>query len=291
MAILEKGFGLDYAIKYKNGEIKKGLGISCPITDKFVRFKPGQMVVVSGFPNVGKTYFFIWYLLCHSINNKLKWCVWSGENSPELLKISMIQMLTGQKVEDLSESEIKKQIEIIDTYFKFVDNRKLYTASDLLNIFAKESVDGCLIDPYTGLNIERGGKLGQFDRNYVFCNNVREFCNRTNKTIYINTHPISEAARRVYKPGHPLEGYVQPPKSSDIEGGMGFINRADDVYAIHRMGNHPEFKTMTELHVQKVKNIMTGGELTTLDEPLRFNFYNGYYTIGGNNPLKHIQNG
>ena len=52
MAILEKGYGLDYAIKYKNGEIKKGLGIGCSITDKFVRFKPGQMVVVSGFPNV-----------------------------------------------------------------------------------------------------------------------------------------------------------------------------------------------------------------------------------------------
>ena len=82
--ILNKGYGLDYAIKYKNGEIKKGLGIGCPITDKFLRFKPSQMVVVSGFPNVGKTYFFIWYLLCHSMNNNLKWCVWSGENSPEL---------------------------------------------------------------------------------------------------------------------------------------------------------------------------------------------------------------
>ena len=43
--ILNKGYGLDYAIKYKNGEIKKGLGIGCPITDKFVRFKPGQMLV------------------------------------------------------------------------------------------------------------------------------------------------------------------------------------------------------------------------------------------------------
>ena len=288
MAILKEGYGLKYVLDYKDGKIPKGLGIGC-VLDDYLLFKRGQMVVVSGFPNVGKTYFLMWYLLCHALINDLKFVIWSGENPPEQLKISLIQMLTNNGLEDLKESEVRKLIDKIDYYFKFVDNSKLYTASDLLNMFAKEDVAGCLIDPYTGLNHERGGRLSMFDKNYNFCNNIREFCNKTNKTVYVNTHPISEAARRVYKPGHPLEGYVMPAKSSDIEGGMSFINRTDDSITLHRMSNHPLMWNQTEVHVQKVKNLMTGGKITNLDSPLRFDFNYGTYTIGGTNPLKNIQ--
>jgi len=288
MGILKEGYGLDYVIDYKDGKIKKGLGINC-VLDEYLRFKTGQMVLCSGFPNVGKTYFLMWYLLCHSLINNKRWVVWSGENTAEQLKISLIQMISKNNLEKLTNNNIKTLIDKIDHYFKFVDNSKLYNANELLNIFSKLEVDGCLIDPYTGLNLDRAGKMSQFDRNYQFCNDIREFCNKTKKTVYINTHPISEAARRVYKPGHALEGYIMPPKSSDVEGGMSWVNRTDDFMTIHRMTNHPSMWSMTEIHIQKVKNLMTGGKISQLDSPLRFDFNFGTYTIGGINPLKDIQ--
>ena len=58
---------------------------------------------------------------------------------------------------------------------------------------------------------------------------------------------------------------------------------------IHRMTNHPSMWSMTEIHIQKVKNLMTGGKISQLDSPLRFDFNFGTYTIGGINPLKDIQ--
>ena len=62
-------------------------------------------------------------------------------------------------------------------------------------IFEETECDGGFIDPFTGLNHNR--RVAQFDRNYQICNDVREFCNRTKKTIYISIHPQTEAARRV----------------------------------------------------------------------------------------------
>lgn len=291
MAILSDGYGLEYVMDYKNGKIKKGLGIGIKPLDEVLRYKQGQMVMVSGFPNVGKTYFLMWYLLCHSLINNLKWVIWSGENTPEQLKIGLIQMITQSKLEDLNEGNIKTLLQKIDYYFKFVDNTKLYTAQELLNIFNKTDADGCLIDPFTGLNSDRGGRVSQFDRNYLFCNTVREFCNKTKKTVYINTHPISEAARRVYKDGHPLAPYVMAPKSSDVEGGMSFVNRTDDFITIHRITNHPTLWNNTFVHVQKVKNTMTGGGITPLDEPITFEYTYNTFTCGGVNPIKDLING
>ena len=57
MGILNEGYGLEYVLDYKNGKIKKGLGIGIKPLDEVLRYKQGQMVMVSGFPNVGKTYF------------------------------------------------------------------------------------------------------------------------------------------------------------------------------------------------------------------------------------------
>ena len=44
-------------------------------------------------------------------------------------------------------------------------------------------------------------KVNQYERNYLICNDIREFWIKTaGKAIYVMTHPMTESARRVYPP-------------------------------------------------------------------------------------------
>ena len=90
-------------------------------------------------------------------------------------------------------------------------------------------MSACAIDPFTGLNHNR--RVNQYERNYLICNDIREFCNITKKSIYVMTHPMTESARRVYPDNH-LAGNIQPPRKSDVEGGQVFANRCDSFLLI-----------------------------------------------------------
>ena len=288
MSILKERFGQDNLYDYHAGKIKKGLDIGVTEFDKYLRFKKSQFVMINGLHNVGKTLFIIWYFLCLSLKHNLKWCIWSGENETWQIKRDLMSMIEGIKFNEIDLKRITALMDYVDRYFKFVDNRNLYSHKDILKLFKSQEVDGCLIDPFTGLNHDR--RVNQFERNYQFCNDVREFVNKTGKTVYVNTHPQTEASRRVYAQDHTLKGFVQPPKKSGTEGGQAFANRCDDFLTIHRMTNHPTLWMLTEVHIRKVKDKETGGNITFLDEPLRLNYNNGLgFTLGGNNALKQIK--
>ena len=68
--IQTKGNAIEYLLDYKNGKIKQGIGIGCEL-DKYVRFKKGQLNIILGHDNVGKTYFITWYFLALALTNKL----------------------------------------------------------------------------------------------------------------------------------------------------------------------------------------------------------------------------
>ena len=275
---------LKYLFDYKDGKIKKGLGIGCILDDYYV-YKQGEFNMFLGLDNVGKTNWIIWYLTALSKKYEKKWCIWSGENKVGQLKRDIIQFWVGTNLKELKKSEIENYHNIINKYFYFIDNRKLYDHKQLLKIFEETECDGGFIDPFTGLNHNR--RVAQFDRNYQICNYVREFCNRTKKTIYISIHPQTEAARRVYPPDHPLNGHIQAPRKADCEGGQVFPNRVDNFLCLHRLVAHKELWMQSEVYIYKIKDKETGGKPTNLAEPLRFDYNSGLgFTIGGNNVLK-----
>lgn len=275
---------LKYLFDYKDGKIKKGLGIGCILDDYYV-YKQGEFNMFLGLDNVGKTNWIIWYLTALSKKYEKKWCIWSGENKVGQLKRDIIQFWVGTNIKELKKSEIENYHTIINKYFYFIDNRKLYDHKQLLKIFEETECDGGFIDPFTGLNHNR--RVAQFDRNYQICNDVREFCNRTKKTIYISIHPQTEAARRVYPPDHPLNGHIQAPRKADCEGGQVFPNRVDNFLCLHRLVAHKELWMQSEVYIYKIKDKETGGKPTNLAEPLRFDYNSGLgFTIGGNNVLK-----
>lgn len=270
--IVEKDTSLQYLLDVRDGKIPEGLGLGSEFIDGYMRFKRGQMNMILGGDNVGKSYWFQWYALALSTHHNIKWTLWMGEDEVGETMINLVQMLSGKNFFHLQPHEIKKHFIRVENWFTFVDPSNVYTPDELLTLFKESNSDAFLIDPYTGL--KRG--YGHTD-NYDFLNTVREFCNTAKKTVYISLHPSSESQRvsGQWGKGHSLEGYQKPPKKADAEGGQPFANRADDFLIIHRYAQHELFSEITEVHVRKNKRNRTGGKQTLMEHPIKFDFNRG----------------
>jgi hypothetical protein len=275
----------EYLQDYHAGKISKGLDTGLSKLDDSIRFKDGQLVIINGLDNVGKTIWMLWYFLCLSIKHNLKWCIYSGENKAGQLVRQLIQFKTGKRLKDLQLSEVFRHEIEIKEWFTFVDNSNLYKTKDLFKIYKSGDFNGCLIDPFTGLDREFTHAA-----NYQFLNECRDFCNQTNKTLYVNTHVVSEAARRTYGEGHEYAGYPFPPSKAQSEGGQPFGNRTDDFITIHRLVGHPIKNYITDVYIRKIKDTETGGMVTSIEDPLEFNFNAGLgFTLDGINPLSETK--
>lgn len=278
-----KGDALKYLLDYRNGKIKKGLGIDC-ILDDHLRFKRKQLNIILGHDNVGKTYWINWYFLTLAVKHGLKFCIWSGENQKGQIFRDMIQMYVGEKFTEIPEQKIISTLTYLEQFFEFVPNDKLYKPSELLKIFEDSECDVALIDPFTGLDRQM-----TFEGNYTFLNDARQFVNRTGMTIYINTHPNSESGRsgNLYPDNHEWKGSLKPPLKDHIEGGKAFTNRCDDMFVVHRLIKHETMKYFTMINVEKIKDTDTGGQLTRINEPVMCEYNNGLgFKVGGVDALR-----
>ncbi len=284
--ILKEGHATNDLHRYKDGKIAKGLKIEVPELDRIIRYKKGQFNIILGHDNIGKTYWTMWYFLALSTHHNITWTIWTGENKSWQIMRDLIQIYSGTPFKQLTYDEINRYQVLIEGWFKFVDNSILYTPAELLNIFEDSDTDACFIDPFTGLDREFS-----HGANYQFLNSVRQFTNRTGKTVYMSTHPNSESGRagRLYPKEHDYKGHLMPPLKDHVEGGKPFVNRVDDFIILHRLTKHEHMKYTTLVDVAKVKDMETGGSVTGLDCPIYCEFNNGLgFKTGFHDGIKRL---
>ena len=281
--ILKDGHSTQKILDYKNGKIPKGLGLGIQLDEYFVH-KHGQLNFALGHDNVGKSYFMEWYFLALATNHKLKFTMFMDENEPYKVFRDMLKMYLNKPIQDASDKEIERSLIKLEHYFKFVDNKKRYTPEELLQVFEESDSDVFLIDPFNALKTPLS-----YSGNYDVLNELKMFCKRTGKTIYINAHPSTASGRKqsVYPNGHNWAGHLMAPFKDDIEGGKPFSNKADDFLIIHRLNGHESLKYVTLVEVKKVKDTDTGGKQTMLNVPLYFDYNFGYgFKCGGIDCIK-----
>lgn len=153
----------------------------------------------------------------------------------------------------------------------------LYNYKDILNmvrkIQKKKNHKYALIDPYNSLKIDLSGfsKLSTHEYHYEAFSEFKAYGQQNNFGWFVNHHAVTSAARA--KDGE--KKYPLAPQKADTEGGQKAPNKADDFLTIHRLTQHPEDWMVTEVHVRKIKDTETGGRTTPLEEPVKFEMYNG----------------
>ena len=260
-----------YLTSLRNGTFQMGLTTGFKTLDKHFLFKPGNLVVVNGHDNVGKSVV-IWYLaLLSNLLHGWKWIVFSSENSVGSFMRKMIEYYWCEPLSKLSDHQYRKAYEYIEQHFTIIRaDEDLYNYKDILTmakkILAMEHHQGLLIDPYNSLKIGLAGnsKFSTHDYHYEALSEIKLFNLQNNIASYINCHAVTNALRQ-----KDSDGFPAAPLKADTEGGGKFANKADDFITIHRKLQHPSEWMVSELHIRKIKETETGGRVTTFQDPVR----------------------
>ncbi len=267
----------------RNNEIKMGLSTGYPVIDAHFVFKPASFVIFNGTDNSGKTTVVLYLAILSALKHGWKWILATLENAEAHVRIETIQLATGKPISRLNASEYEYWLNWSRTHFVILSVSDQITGERLLRIAqkinAKKEYSGFLIDPYNALDIDiENSKMSSHEYHYRMTGLMRNWIKRNDCCIYLNTHAVTEALRRLHKQGD-YEGFPMPPEKADVEGGGKFANRADDFLTIHRYNQHPTEFNVTQIHVRKIKMTQTGGRPTSKDEPIKLRIPKGYFTF------------
>jgi len=259
---------------YRKGKTKKALKIDNHELDSAFRFVHGNMNMILGHNNVGKTHFIFYLMLLYTQKHKIKWLVFSSENEPYSLIKKLVEFLEGKPINKIEEADYKKQTDYIYNHFKFVDPNRQYTHKELLdlatNIKKAWDYDGLLIDPINSLRKDIKAGSNGYQYSYESLTDIRIFCKTHDIATWINCHAVTEALRKRHEKGHTFKGQPIPPMIGDAEGGAVNGNRCDDFLIIHRYIYDSIDWIYTRLYVAKVKSQELGYKPTSIEAPLMF---------------------
>lgn len=275
----------------RDGTMPIGLTTGIPALDTYFLWKRSNFNIINGRDNVGKSVA-MWYLsLLTTMRHNWNWVIYSSENSCWHIHRKLIEFYYCKPIAQVTEKEEQSARDYIREHFAFIKNTETYNYMDLLNMTAKlgskKKYDGMMIDPYNSLKTDAKNvsRLGVHDFHYEALSEMRSFGKNNDISININCHSVTELLRQKDSDGEP-----SAPSQYDTEGGGKFANKADDFMTFHRKKDHPTEFPYMDIHVRKVKEVETGGNITAKDSPVRLKMIIGNYgyECNGYNPILNI---
>lgn len=255
----------------REGKLPMGLSTGMPTVDKHFLFKHGNMVMVNGIDNVGKTKFVLFLAFMSALLHNWNWIIYSSENSIGTVVRSLMEFYFGKRLQKLNDIEYKVSKDFVEKHFAIIkSDEDLYNYKDIINMSRKlnkrKKYDSLLIDPYNSLKIDLANtnKLNTHEYHYEAISEMKLYGMKHDIGIWVNNHAVTSAMRN-----RDADGFSKPPGKEDTEGGGKFSNKASEFLTIHRHTQHPQQWMITELHVSKVKETETGGCVTPKQQPIR----------------------
>ena len=272
----------EYLQQVMDGTLPMGLTTGCPSLDEHFMFKQYSFVNINGIDNVGKSVWMWWLLLVAAMYHGWKGIIFSSENTLGAFMRKMIQFYWGKQLSGnfkMSNEEYNIAKKFIEEHFILIKAQEdLFNYKDIINMVKKArkkypDFTYGLIDPYNSLKIDLSGfsKLNTHEFHYEALSELKAYGQQSKFGWYVNHHAVTAAARA--KDGE--KKYPIAPQKADTEGGAKVSNKADDFLTIHRVTSHPTDWMITEVYVRKIKDTETGGRVTAIDSPIKFEMYKG----------------
>ncbi len=226
-----------------------------PQLDRHFKLKRGELTVLSGIGNYGKSNWLEQILLIQSITDGLKWCLFAPESYPagefyhNLTETYLGCDCTPKNPSRPTRETYLEAYKKISQHFFFVYPHKTsptpeYIRERFLEMVIKEKVDGCIIDPFNKLM----NKWAERDDKYLekFLSETIQWARDTNVYFFIICHPTK--LKKDDKKNYPC------PEVFDLANGAMWNNMADNILIYHRPNyqTDPE-DTTCELHAKKIK--------------------------------------
>jgi twinkle protein len=237
--------------------------------DEFFRWKKGDINVIVGYGNHGKTTFWLQMMLTKSIYDGWKWAIFSPENYPANdFYDDLIEMYCGKWIDKMTEDEYIEACLFIDLHFFYVYPEFEHDLESIHEKFRylilKKGVDGVMIDPFNQL--DKNQKAYERDDQYISntMKDVKRFALLNAVSYNIIMHPKS--------PTYNQDKSLPVVDMYDIAGGAMTGNKADQIISYYRPNFHVDKNdSAVQVHMQKVKRKRTGGKLGSFNLRLDWN--------------------
>ena len=225
--------------------------------DEHLSFIPGQMTMVTGIPNHGKSSFLDYVCELLAVKHKWKFGVFSPENFPLSLHASQIlEKIIGKRfgskgdennLDRMTPEERDMGMEFVNNHFFFIRPKdENYTLDNILSLarklILKYGINALIIDPWNTLEhlIPPGISETTYISNQLA--KLYSFKQRYNVHLFLVAHP-----KKMMKDKKTMQYEV--PTLYDINMSANFFNKADNGFTVYR--NFAEKRTY--VYVQKVK--------------------------------------
>ena len=209
---------------YRNGR-PKGKGISLASADKLIKYLPGCMYVVSGYPGTGKSTFIDYVTM--SLLSLYGWrtLFYSPEKMPVENHLSeLIEVLVGKSFDggSMSESDMMMAAEYLSGNVMHIDD----TTDDLdkilkiaASIVRRHGIKVFVIDPFMYLAIKNLGGMSETTKITEMLKKIRSFARDYNVVVMVVAHPR--------KPNANAQHPSLTEMLYEIAGSSGFFNTCD----------------------------------------------------------------
>lgn len=237
---------------YRDGR-KRGHSTGWPSLDKFMTITEGQISVVTGIPNHGKSEFIdaLMVNLAHQCGWRLAVC--SFENPPEEHIAKLAEKHLGLPFWDgptrrMSEADLLQAMDWAHDHFHLIRfDDEAPTIDAILEkarvAVMRHGIRGLVVDPYNEIEPRRPTNMTETEYVSQLLGKAKRFAQRHGAHVWIVAHP--RMLRRGENGNWPVPGLY------DISGSANWSNKADIGIAIHR--DPDSGPTTAQIHIHKVR--------------------------------------
>lgn len=271
-AIIEaRGYPIEGIIEVQPGDMVKFrsspriamYGIGVKELDKQLRYRPGQLVIVSGTPTSGKTEIVDWVMTRLSSQHGWRWGVCSMEHDWDEHCAKLCEKHAGLPFYNygpttvaMPDSDLMSAEAWVRRHFYFVRKRNDeepitidFILEKLRVLHLRYGINGAVIDPYNQIAHQRKG-MTEPEYVPIFLARLKAFAQAHKMMLFLIAHP-----RKMER--NPKTGKRYVPTLHDIAGSIGFWTAAD----IGIVTDRPSFDTNdVDFIIQKVKRKDQGRE-------------------------------
>jgi twinkle protein len=252
---------------FRNG-VRMGALTHMGEMDEYFRWKVGNLILMTGYANWGKTTFILYCMLVKSVVDGWKWAIFSPENFPANdFYDDLVEMYCGRHLDNMGENDYKAACEFINEHFFYVYPEDAHSLSSIHEKFhylvMKKGVNGVMIDPWNQLDHVQ--KAFQREDQYLSeqLKDVKRFALHKQVCYIVIAHPKT--------PQRDSDKSYPPVDMYDISGGAMWGNKADEILSYYRPEYHSNKQDPNvRVYVQKVKRKRTGGKPGEFDMRLNW---------------------
>jgi len=262
--------------------------------DERFRFKRGELTLMHGIMNQGKSTMMMQMCLVKSVRDNYKWAFFSPEQDPPSdFYDDLIHMFVGKSTlpyysNQMTEQEYINGMNFIRDHFFFIYPEDDTPTPEYINsrfeaVIYKHHIDGCIIDPYNQLDNDIRKTGGREDL-YLssFLSQQKRFAQRHQLFMIIVAHPKGTVKRN-------SNGDFEVPDVYDLAGGAMWANKCDNVLCTYRP-YHRSQPTSGEVtfishKIKKQRQCGTPGEVKLSFSPSTMRYYESTM-MGVGNPLE-----